>query len=83
MKSRTLAKVLRAAFALLILRALVSIVANYSDYFPPDFQSSFLQGREGTFPGTYQWAFYVHIFSGPLVLLNGLVLMTDWVIISC
>ena len=80
MKKGILAKVLRAVFALLILRALVSIVANYSDYFPPDFQSSFLQGREGTFPGTYQWAFYVHIFSGPLVLLNGLLLMTDWVI---
>jgi len=80
MKKGILLKVLRAFFALLILRALGSIVANYSDYFPPDFQSSFLQGREGTFPGTYQWAFYVHIFSGPLVLLNGLVLMTDWVI---
>ncbi len=80
MKNAILVKVLRAVFALLILRALVSIVANYPDYFPPDFQSSFLQGREATFPGTYQWAFYVHIFSGPLVLLNGLVLMTDAVI---
>jgi uncharacterized membrane protein len=80
MKKGILLKVLRAFFALLILRALGSIVANYSDYFPPDFQSSFLQGREGTFPGTYQSAFYVHIFSGPLVLLNGLLLMTDWVI---
>ena len=80
MKKGILVKILRAVFALLILRALVSIVANYPDYFPPDFQSSFLQGREESFIGTYRWAFYVHIFSGPLVLLNGLVLMTNWVI---
>jgi uncharacterized membrane protein len=61
----------------LILRVLVAIVANYPDYFPPNFDSLFLQGREKTFVGTYRPAFYVHIFSGPLVLVNGLLLLSE------
>jgi uncharacterized membrane protein len=61
----------------LILRVLVTILSNYPDYFPPDFDSLFLQGRELTFAGTYQWAFYVHIFSGPVVLFNGLILLSE------
>jgi uncharacterized membrane protein len=61
----------------LILRVLVTILANYPDYFPPKFDSLFLQGREGTFAGAYPVAFYVHIFSGPLVLVNGLILLSE------
>jgi uncharacterized membrane protein len=60
----------------LILRVLVTILANYSDYFPPNFDSLFLQGRERTFTGIYPPVFYVHIFSGPVVLLNGLILLS-------
>jgi uncharacterized membrane protein len=78
-RSTTLTTVLRWLAVLLILRVLVSIVANYPDYFPPDFDSLFLQGREGTFTGTYRAAFYVHIVFGPVVLLNGLVLMSEYV----
>jgi hypothetical protein len=61
----------------LILRVLASILVIYPDYFPPNFDSLFLQGREATFRGAYRAAFYVHIFSGPVVLLNGLLLLSE------
>jgi len=61
----------------LILRVLAEILANYPDYFPPNFDSLFLQGRETTFTGVYRPAFYIHIFSGPVVLLCGLVLLGE------
>jgi uncharacterized membrane protein len=64
---------------LLILRVLVAILTNYPDYFPPNFDSLFLQGRERTFAGAYRPAFYIHIFSGPVVLFNGLILMSEYV----
>jgi uncharacterized membrane protein len=63
----------------LILRVLAAILANYPDYFPPNFDSLFLQGREATFTGAYRPAFYVHIFSGPVVLFNGLILLSEHV----
>jgi uncharacterized membrane protein len=69
--------VLRWLTVLLILRVLATILANYPDYFPPNFDSLFLQGREATFTGTYRAAFYLHIFSGPVVLLNGLILLSE------
>lgn len=77
MRSRILTTVLRWLAVLLILRVLVTILANYPDYFPPDFDSLFFQGREATFIGTYPVAFYLHIFSAPFVLLNGLILLSD------
>jgi len=79
---RILTTVLRWLAVVLILRVLVAILANYPDYFPPDspdFNSLFLQGREATFTGAYPPAFYVHIFSGPVVLFNGLILLSDYV----
>jgi uncharacterized membrane protein len=74
-----LTTVLRWLAVVLILRVLVTIVANYPDYFPPDFDSLFLQGREATFAGTYRVAFYVHIFTAPVVLFNGLILLNEYV----
>ena len=41
--------VLRWLAVALILRVLAAIVSNYGDYFPPNFDSLFLQGRETTF----------------------------------
>jgi uncharacterized membrane protein len=76
---RILTTVLRWLVVLLILRVLVAIVANYPDYFPPNFDSLFLQDREATFTGAYRPAFYIHIFSGPVVLLGGLILMSEYV----
>ena len=69
--------VLRWLAVLLILRVLAEILVNYPDYFPPNFDALFLQGREATFTGIYQAAFYVHIFSGPVVLFNGLILLSE------
>jgi uncharacterized membrane protein len=62
---------------------LVAILANYPDYFPPNFDSLFLQGRERTFSGAYRPAFYIHIFSGPVVLFNGLILLSEYVRRHC
>jgi uncharacterized membrane protein len=76
-RERILTTVLRWLAVLLILRVLAAILANYPDYFPPNFDSLFLQGREATFTGAYPPAFYIHIFSGPVVLFNGLILMSE------
>lgn len=77
MRLTFLTTVLRWLAALLILRVLAAILANYPDYFPPNFDSLFLQGRGATFTDSYRPAFYVHIFSGPVVLFNGLLLMSE------
>jgi hypothetical protein len=77
MRHRALTTLLRWLAVVLILRVLVTILANYPDYFPPDFNSLFLQGREATFRGAYVPAFYVHIFAAPFVLFNGLVLLNE------
>ena len=77
MRYRILTIALRWLTAALVLRVLTQILANYPDYFPPNFDSLFLQGREATFTGVYRLAFYVHIVSGPVVLFNGLILLSD------
>lgn len=77
MRHRILTTALRWLAVALVLRVLAAILANYPDYFPPDFDSLFLQGREATFTGAYRAAFYVHILSAPVVLLNGLILLSE------
>jgi hypothetical protein len=62
---------------LLILKVTGSVVLQYRDYFPPNFQSDFLRGREAYFQRSYQWAFYVHLAGGPLALVLGLVLVSE------
>jgi uncharacterized membrane protein len=74
---RILTTILRWLAVVLILRVLATILANYPDYFPPNFDALFLEGREATFTGAYRPAFYVHIFSGPVVLLGGLILLSE------
>jgi uncharacterized membrane protein len=71
--------VLRWLAVVLILRVLSAILSNYAEYFPPNFDSLFLQGRETTFIGAYKPAFYVHIFSGPFVLFNGLIVLSEYI----
>ena len=70
-------RVLAYAAALLVMKVTVGIVLNYGSYFPPDFSSDFLLGRESYFFGNYRWAFYAHIVVGPLTLLAGLFLVSD------
>lgn len=79
MRLRILTAALRWLMIALAVRVLAAILANYPDYFPPNFDSLFLQGRERTFVGSYRLAFYIHILSGPIVLMNGLILMSAYV----
>ena len=62
----------RVAFCLavvLFVKTLVMVVAEYRNYFPANFESNFLSGKEAFFAGSYQYAFYIHICTGPIVLL--------------
>ena len=61
----------------LIVKVVIGVVFQYQYYFPPDFSSDFLRGRQSHFWGAYQWAFYVHIVSGPVSLLLGLILIGE------
>jgi len=63
--------------ALLIAKAVVLTWYSYRDYFPPNFRVDFLIGRSSYFFGAYQWAFYVHVVSGPITLLGGLLLLSE------
>jgi Predicted membrane protein (DUF2306) len=78
-KSRSIRslRILRLLACVLILKVTLSVVLGYRDYFPPDFASDFLRGREAYFFGPYQWAFYLHIFSGPVALVFGLILISE------
>jgi uncharacterized membrane protein len=69
--------VLAGVVALVVLRVTAAVVLGFRSYFPADFDSDFLQGRESYFYGPYQGAFYTHILSGPLSLILGLILLSD------
>ena len=75
--TRRLKLILSLLSYLLIVRVTVAIVFNYRYYLPPDFSFEFLQDREAYFFGSYQWAFYTHIVSGPVTLLLGILLVSD------
>ena len=60
-----------------ICKTVITVFWTFRDYFPPNFESYFLNGRDGYFFGSYRWAFYAHIVSGPLTLLFGLVLISQ------
>jgi len=62
---------------LLILKITGEVILGYRAYLPPDFRSDFLYGRESYFWGGYHWAFYLHIASGPISLILGLVLINE------
>lgn len=72
-----LRRVLILATALLIWKVTLSVVIQYRDYLPPNFDSDFLQGRESYFWGGYAWAFYVHLASGPVSLVLGTLLLSE------
>jgi hypothetical protein len=62
---------------LLILKVTVAVLWGYRAYFPPDFQSDFLRGRESYFFGSYRTAFHLHLASGPLSLVLGMLLISQ------
>ena len=70
-------RILTILAGVLILKVTAMVVGNYGSYFPPDFGSDFLRGRERTFPGLYRWAFYTHILAGPVALILGLILVSN------
>ena len=57
------------ASLVLALKVFVAIICEYPDYFPPDFDSVFLAGREVSFHGAYRIAFYAHIVASPIALV--------------
>lgn len=73
-----LQRVLVLVTGLLILKVTVAVMLGYVNYLPPNFDADFLRGREGYFYGSYQWAFYTHIASGPVSLFLGVILISDW-----
>lgn len=70
-------RILTFLAGVLILKVTANVVSNYPSYFPPDFASDFLRGREGHFRGVYRWAFTAHILSGPVALILGLALIGE------
>jgi hypothetical protein len=72
-----LAKIVALAAALLVLKVTLSVMLGYRNYFPPNFNSEFLHGRESYFYDSYRWAFYAHLVSGPLSLVLGLILLSE------
>jgi len=72
-----LKRVLIAGAVLLIFKVTLGVVVGYRDYWPPDFNSDFLLGRESYFFGAYAIAFYAHLISGPLTLVVGTILVSE------
>jgi hypothetical protein len=68
---------LRVLVVLVVGKTIAATLANWPSYFPPDFRSDFLLGREGYFFNGYHLAFYAHIVAGPLTLALGLVLLSE------
>jgi hypothetical protein len=75
--SSALSRVFTILAVLLVCKTALSVVIGYRDYFPPNFESEFLLGRESYFWGPYRWAFYVHLVAGPASLLLGTLLLSD------
>ena len=73
----TLPRVLSVLAALLIWKVVLSVVIDYRDYFPPNFESDFLRGRAPYFWGAYGVAFYTHLVAGPAALVLGTLLVSD------
>lgn len=71
----TLKTLALGVIALLDAKVVASIVLQYGDYFPPNFDSAFLVGREKSFTGIYPPAFYAHIIVGPITVLLAAYLM--------
>lgn len=71
-RTNTLRSAFAVAASVLYVKVVVDILRQYVGYFPPDFKNAaFLIGRESTFDGLYQAAFYSHIIVGPLALWLG------------
>src|SRR5258705_1835494 len=70
-------RLLLGVVVLLILKVTANVLVGYRDYFPANFNSDFLLGRESYFFGAYRWAFYTHLISGPISLVVGTILISE------
>lgn len=68
---------LKLVSTLLVLKVVVVVLLSFPDYFPPDFETGFLRGRESSFHGSYRVAFAAHVLAGPPSLVMGLWLLSD------
>jgi uncharacterized membrane protein YozB (DUF420 family) len=75
--STRLQRALTLLVGLLIVKVTIAVVLGFRNYFPPNFESDFLNGRQSYFFGSYQWAFYSHLASGPVSLILGLILISE------
>lgn len=75
--TNTLRRLLIWLACLMIAKIVLLTFISYRDYVPPNFHADFLVGREEHFYGSYAWAFYVHIFSGPITLILGTILLSN------
>jgi len=75
-RSARLMGLLSVVTGLLIFKVTANIISNHANYYPPNFHTGFLQGRERDFQGAYPVAFYAHIISGPISLALGLILVS-------
>lgn len=67
----------KVLMAVVLLRVFCLILLEYPNYFPANFESMFLAGRDGYFYGHYSIAFYAHIVTGPISLLLAALLMSS------
>ncbi len=77
LRSITAVRVLVILVVLLIWKVTVSIIWEYRNYVPPNFESDFLFGRDPYFWGGYHWAFYIHLLAGPPSLMLGTILISQ------
>jgi hypothetical protein len=70
-------RILKVLLCLLVCKVVAGVVLSYRDYAPPNFESEFLQGRSQYFSGSYAWAFYAHVTSGPSSLVLGMILVSE------
>ena len=75
--STTLQRAVALLTCLLVFKVNVAVMWGYRNYFPPNFESDFLRGRELYFFDSYQWVFYAHIASGPISLVLGMLLISQ------
>jgi hypothetical protein len=75
--SSIVSRLLKILAVLLICKVTLSVVIEYRNYLPPNFESDFLAGREAYFWGGYHWAFYAHLVVGPSSLVMGMILVSD------
>lgn len=76
-RSTRLWRALTIIVCLLIVKVTVEVMLGYANYFPPNFRSDFLHGRESYFFGAYRWAFYPHIVAGPVALFMGILQISE------